>query len=117
MVRVQYLTHRPVPSAVFEVYFLAAIGGSFVPWCQLTTASISGQGMALETGSGALQFDVRQLSLRPGIYYLSATIMDHRNRGTAIDRLHRCLTLRIDQGQFIRGSFYMPHRWRLSSGS
>jgi ABC-type Na+ transport system ATPase subunit NatA len=117
-VRLQYVTHRPVSCAVFEVYFLAVIGGAFVPWCQLTTASISNQGTALEPGPGTVQFDVRHLSLKPGMYYVSATIMDHRTPGTAIDRLHRCLTLRIDQGQFVQGSFFMAHQWRqLSSGS
>ena len=111
-VRMEYVTHRSVSSAVFEVYFLAVIGGAYVPWCQLTTASTSGKGMALEPGPGVVQFDVSQLSLVPGMYYLSATIMDLRTPDTAFDRLHQCLTLRIDRGRFVRGSFYMSHRWR-----
>ena len=32
--------------------------------------------------------------------------------GTAIDWQSQCLTLRVDQGRFIRGTFYMPHRWQ-----
>jgi hypothetical protein len=43
----------------------------------------------------------------------SATIV-HRDQplGTAIDWQSQCLTLRVDQGRFMRGTFYMPHRWQ-----
>jgi hypothetical protein len=35
----------------------------------------------------------------------------------AIDWRHQCLTLRVDPGRLVRGTFYTPHRWRLVRAS
>jgi len=32
--------------------------------------------------------------------------------GTAIDYQRQCLTVRVDGERLMRGSFYMPYRWR-----
>jgi hypothetical protein len=111
--RVSYVAHAPIPDAVVEVYVYSLIDRSYGHWCQLTTASRDGQGLAMQPGAGAVEFEVDELSFLPGMYYVSATIV-HREQaiGSAIDWQHQCLTLRIDPGRFIRGSLYMPHRWR-----
>jgi ABC-type polysaccharide/polyol phosphate transport system ATPase subunit len=111
-IRVDYVAHESVPDAVIEVYWLAVNGGAYLPWCQLTTASTAGSGVPLHTGSGAVEFDVDPVTLAPGMYYLSVNITNNRPPRNAIDLQMRALTLRVDEGQPVRGSFYMPHRWR-----
>jgi lipopolysaccharide transport system ATP-binding protein len=115
-IRVSYVTHAPVEDAVFEVYLYSLVDRRYGAWCQMTTASRNGQGLKLEPGAGVVEFEVDEMSFLPGMYYVSATIV-HREQalGTAIDWQSQCLTLRIDQGRFIRGTFYMPHRWRTVS--
>ncbi len=111
--RVSYVTHQPVPDAIIEVYVYSLLEKSYGAWCQLTTASRNGEGIDLKPGRGAVEFEVEQLSFLPGMYYVSATIV-HRDQplGTAIDWQSQCLTLRVDPGRFIRGTFYMPHQWQ-----
>lgn len=73
--------------------------------------------MRLEPGPGAVEFDVDEIGLQPGMYYVSATIL-HSDPAIArpIDCESECLMLRIDQGRFVQGTFYMPHSWHLTSG-
>jgi ABC-type polysaccharide/polyol phosphate transport system ATPase subunit len=111
-VRLDYLVHTAVPDAIVEVYIYSLSGWSGV-WCQLTTAGPGGEGMPLKVGPGAVEFAIDELSFLPGMYHISATIV-HENQaiGAAIDYQRQCLTLRVDGGKLIRGSFHMPHRWR-----
>ena len=115
--RVTYIVHKPVPDAVFEIYLYSVVDRFSGVWCQITTASRDGLGIPLEPGTGTVEFEVDAIGLQPGIYYLSATIV-HTDQaiGMGIDSRTECLTLRIDQGRFIQGTFYMPHRWRLTPG-
>jgi len=115
--RLTYVVHRPVPDAVFEMYLYSVVDRFSGRWCEITTASRNGLGIPLEPGSGTVEFEVDEIGLQPGMYYVSATIV-HTDQaiGTAIDWQNECLTLRIDQGRFIQGTFYMPHRWHLTPG-
>ena len=115
-VRLNYVVHAPVPDAVFEVYIYSVIAGLSGPWCQMTSAGPEGEGMSLEPGTGTIEFETGELGFLPDMYHISVTIV-HRNQalGAAIDYQPQCLTLRVDPGKLSRGSFYMPHRWRLLS--
>jgi ABC-type polysaccharide/polyol phosphate transport system ATPase subunit len=115
--RLAYVVHRPVPDAVFEIYLYSVVNRFSGLWCQITTASRDGLGISLERGAGTVEFEVDEIGLQPGMYYVSATIV-HTDQaiGTGIDSQTECLTLRIDQGRFIQGTFYMPHRWHLTPG-
>jgi hypothetical protein len=104
--------HTPIPDAVIEVYFLAVNGGAYLPWCQLTTASTGRDGLSLNSGPGAVEFDVDPVTLLPGMYYLSVNITDNRPPRSNIDVRMRALTLRVDEGRPVRGDFYIPHRWK-----
>jgi len=108
-VRVDYMVHQAVADAVIEVYIFPVLTGTSGPWCQMTT----GDGMRLEPGRGAVEFDIEELGFHPGMYHVSATIV-HAGQalGTAIDYQNQCLTLRVDAGAPQRGNFHMPHRWR-----
>jgi hypothetical protein len=79
----------------------------------MTTETADGQPMQLKAGAGAVEFDIDELSFLPGMYFVSCTII-HKGQalGTAIDYQRECLTLRVDAGKPMRGTFYMPHRWR-----
>ena len=61
----------------------------------------------LAQGEGEIEFDIDALGLLPGICHLSAKIA-HRDQpsGMAIDWRHHCLTLRVDPGKSVRGTFY-----------
>jgi len=107
-VRVSYVVHKPLTDAIIELYVFNV---SYSSWCQMTTASQHGEGMPLGEGPGVVEFESDELGFLPGMYHISATII-HADHQRGIDWQHQCLTLRVDPGKFIRGSFYMPHRWR-----
>jgi ABC-type polysaccharide/polyol phosphate transport system ATPase subunit len=112
-VRLDYLVHAPVPDASVEVYVYSVATSIAGAWCQMTTAGPDGTGMPLTVGPGAVEFEIDALGLLPGMYHISATIArKDQAPGTAIDYQPQCLTLRVDGGKLMRGSFYMPHRWR-----
>lgn len=117
-VRVTYVAHVRVADAIVELYVHSMVGGEYGAWFQLTTASADGDGVPLEEGEGEIEFEIDQLGLLPGICHLSARIA-HRDQpfGMAIDWRHQCLTLRVDPGNSLRGTFYAPHRWRLVRAS
>jgi hypothetical protein len=112
-IRLDYFAREPIVDAVFEVYIFSAVAGLSGAWCQMTTATPDGDGMPLERGAGAVEFDIDELGFLPGMYHVSATIV-HAGQalGSAIDYQNQCLTLRVDAGAPRRGTFYMPHRWR-----
>jgi len=107
-VRVRYVVHKPLTDAIIELYVFNV---SYSSWCQMTTASQHGEGMPLGEGPGVVEFESDELGFLPGMYHISATII-HADHQRGIDWQHQCLTLRVDPGKFVRGSFYMPHRWR-----
>jgi ABC-type polysaccharide/polyol phosphate transport system ATPase subunit len=111
-VRVEYVAHAPVPQAVMEVYFHPVGGGPYMPWCQLTTASLDGPGLRLAAGTGVVEFDVDAVGMQPGLYFVTVTIRESLAAVAVIDRKIRCLSLRVDAGTAALGDFYMPHRWR-----
>jgi hypothetical protein len=113
-VRLNYVVHAPVSDGIFEVYIYPLPGGPSGTWCQLSTRGPGGEGIALELGPGTLEFDMTELGFLPGMYHISAAIA-HSNQalGTAMDYQPQCLTVRVDSGKMARGSFYMPHQWRL----
>lgn len=112
-VRLSYVAHAPIENAIFEVFIFSAEAGLAGAWCHLTTASSGGDGLPIDAGSGAVDFDIDEVSFQPGLYHISATIIrKDQALGTAIDYQRQCLTLRVDRGKVTRGTFYMPHRWR-----
>jgi ABC-type polysaccharide/polyol phosphate transport system ATPase subunit len=116
-VRVEYHAHQPLDDAVIELYFLAVVGGTYVPWCQLTTATLESPGTRLPPGTGIVQFDVAAVGLQPDSYYVTAAIRRGTPADVYIDRRVRCATVHVEPGTAVRGSFYMPHTWRLTADS
>ena len=117
-VRIEYVAHRPVSDAMFELYVYSTLGGRYGPWCHLTTAANESEPTRVDRGPGFVEFEIDELSLLPGICFVSARIA-HRDQapGEAIDWQQQCLTLRVDHGKAVRGTFYMPHRWRIGGAA
>ena len=112
-VRLDYVVHQPIPDAVVEVYIFSVLTGLTGAWCQMTTVGPDGNGMRVDVGAGAVEFEIDEFSFLPGMYYVNATIVHAgQGPGTAIDYQNQCLTLRVDAGIPRRGTFHMPHRWR-----
>ena len=110
--RINFLTHEAVADAVFELFFYS---GNRELLCHLST-EFSGRRIDLEEGAGIAEVSCDELGLRPGIYYTDATIK-HRDALDDLDWQRNCATLRVDPGKMQRGSFYMPHKWRVIQGS
>ncbi len=112
-VRLDFVVHRLIPDAIVEVYVFSVLTGLSGAWCQMTTAGPKGEGMRLDVGAGAVEFEIDEFGFLPGMYHISATIV-HAGQalGAAIDYQNQCLTVRVDAGTLRRGSFHMPHRWR-----
>jgi len=112
-VRLEFVVYTPVPDAIVEVYIYSHAAELSGVWCQMTTAGPDGEGMPLKVGPGAVEFEIDELSFLPSMYHISATLV-HKDQalGTHIDYQRRCLTFRVDGEKLMRGSFYMPYRWR-----
>ncbi len=110
--RVNYTARESIKDAVFEFFFYT---GNRKLLCHLSTA-FSEQELEIEAGSGVAEFIVAEVGLRPDIYYADATIRQ-RNAIEDIDWQRNCATLRVDPGKMQRGSFYMPHEWRVRQRS
>jgi len=117
-IRFEYLAHIAIPDAIFELYVYSMLDGLYGPWFQLTTASEDGETLGIERGREVAEYEIDELSLLPGICYVSARIA-HRGQpaGQAIDWQQQSLTLRVDHGRTVCGTFYMPHRWRIGHTS
>jgi ABC-type polysaccharide/polyol phosphate transport system ATPase subunit len=118
-VRVKYVAHTTVADAIVELYMHSVVAGQYGASFQLTTAAEEhGDRARLEEGEGAVEFDIDELGLLPGLCHISARIL-HRDQpsGRTIDWRQQCLTLRVDPGKRVRGTFYTPHRWRIITGS
>jgi hypothetical protein len=108
-----------VADAIVELYVHSIVAGQYGAWFLLTTASgDDGEPLPLQEGDGEIEFDIDELGLLPGICHLSARIA-HQGQPSnkAIDWRHQCLTLRVDSGKSVRGTFHAPHRWRLVRAS
>lgn len=112
LTRIKYIAHEPIANAVFELFFYS---GNRELLCHLST-EFSDQRIDLETGAGTAEVMCAELSLTPGIYYADATIK-HRDAVEDLDWQRNCATLRVDPGKMHRGSFYMPHKWRVMQQS
>jgi len=112
-VRLDYTVSKPVEDAAFEVFLYSS------DWSQFghLTTELSNDLIHLEPGVGTIGFSVPELGLQPGTYRVSATII-HRGQppGKAVDYREKCTTLIVEPGKQVRGSFYMPYKWQLSSG-
>jgi ABC-type polysaccharide/polyol phosphate transport system ATPase subunit len=112
--RVSYLTHTPVDDAIIDIHMYSLVDGTYGTVAQLTTGGRTPSGRPLAAGAGSIEFEVDHLACLPGMYFVDALIVrPDQATGTAIDWQHQCLTVRVDQGPPIIGSFYQPHRWRV----
>jgi ABC-type polysaccharide/polyol phosphate transport system ATPase subunit len=113
-VRLAYDAREPVEDAVFELYVYSLMGAAYGPWCQLTTADPSGGGMRVDTGPGVVEFEVPEFGFQPGDCYISARIArPDQPAGTAIDWRQEVFRFPVRAGRSVRGTFYLPHRWRI----
>jgi hypothetical protein len=108
--RLRYFASAPVRDVVFDVYYYSH-EGRFIQ-CQQTTSQ-SGEPIDLLPGSGIVEFSSAELSLQPGIYQVGATVKlrdEEENMGWWYSQGRLC----VEQGKWVRGSFYMPHQWRIT---
>jgi ABC-type polysaccharide/polyol phosphate transport system ATPase subunit len=105
--RLGFAVAAPVDGVAFEIFFTTQ-GGS-VLHCQETTAFDGA--MALDAGSGDVEFSCDELGLQPGVYTISA--LASRADGTVLASYTFASRLVVEPGKMVRGYFYMPHRWKL----
>jgi ABC-2 type transport system ATP-binding protein len=108
-VQIDYFAHRRIPEGSLSLYFLWSDGGIAAQWTTATSGPID-----MQPGNGSVEFTCEQLGLQTGIYQIDATIEKY---GTAeeYEWQHACATIHVD-GSTLRGTFYMPHSWRATSG-
>ncbi|HEX3703969.1 MAG TPA: ABC transporter ATP-binding protein [Vicinamibacterales bacterium] len=105
--RLGFAVAAPVDRVAFEVFFTTE--GGRVLQCQQTTA-FEGP-IALDAGTGAVEFSCDEIGLQPGVYGISATA-SHVD-GALLASYAFPSRLVVEPGKMVRGYFYMPHRWRL----
>jgi lipopolysaccharide transport system ATP-binding protein len=111
--RIGYQVRTPVRGARFEIYAHTLIDGQQGPWFHLTTSDGASDGIDLQPGAATLEFSVDALGLQPGRCYISARVARENDPpGSAIDWRREWMVLDIERGQPVRGTFYVPHRWK-----
>jgi len=108
-VRLKYKSHEQIPDAIFEVFFYASNGELK---CQLSTGLSHGR-IDLEAGRGEVEFSCAELGLQVDTYYIDAAIQRHEP-SELIDWQYRCAMFHVGAGKVSRGTFYMPHEWRIT---
>jgi hypothetical protein len=107
--RVHYEVTQTIGDALVELFYYSRDGR--VLHCQQSTA-VSGGGLSLAGGRGAVEFTMPGLGLQPGVYAIGATIRERSASGT-IDWFYGRTVLHVEPGRAVRGYFFTPHEWRL----
>jgi ABC-type polysaccharide/polyol phosphate transport system ATPase subunit len=111
-IQLEYAAGEPVEDVAFEVFLHSSDWGQ----CGHLTTALSDDPIRLEPGVGAIGFSVAELGLQPGAYRVSATIIRRgQPPGNAIDYREEFATLIVEPGKQVRGSFYMPYQWRVTT--
>ena len=106
-VRVSYRAAADVHGVWAEVFFYSADGR--VLHFQQTTA-LSPRALAVQAGTGGIEFIVDELPLQPGSYTVIAALRDSATQNVLSWTQGPSLVVR--PGKSVRGLFYTPHRWR-----
>jgi ABC-2 type transport system ATP-binding protein len=108
-VQIDYRVHRPISEGSISLYFLWSDGSVAAQW----TTALSGSPIDMQNGTGSVEFTCDQLGLQPGVYQIDATIEKYGTH-EEYEWQHACATIHVDSSK-LRGTFYMPHRWRATS--
>ena len=111
-IRLEYVALEQVQAAHLSLYFHSPDG---ILYSQLTTRVTLGY-MDLAQGSAAVEFVCPELGLQPGIYSVDATI-ETADSIDPVERLWRCVTIRVDAGHLVRGLFYTAHQCHVEAVS
>jgi len=112
--RVHYDVTNEVPDARIDLYAFTMLDGRHGPWCHLTTGDNAECGLHLRPGPGVVEFSVNELVILPGECKVWGEVTQRgAKEGEAVDWQHESLTLTVEPGPAVRGTFYLPHRWRL----
>jgi ABC-type polysaccharide/polyol phosphate transport system ATPase subunit len=106
--RIEFQAHRPLADPVFDLLFYS-LNNQLL--CHFTTA-LSGEPIQMLRGGGVLDIACDELGLMPGSYRVEAAI-SVRGALEPCDHKPRQQLLQVLPGKDVRGTFYVPHRWRL----
>ena len=110
--RAHYRVEREIPDARIDLYAFTMLDDRHGPWCHLTTGQGEPGRLELRRGDGLVEFCVDELGLLPGTCQIGAEIAQREAApGRSIHWRPDWLTLRIEPGPHVRGTFYLPHRW------
>jgi len=109
-VRVSYAARETIGGAAVQVWYCTH-GGHMVH-CEQTT-SLSDEPLSLEAGAGDIDFHCPALSLQPGVYTMIARVVGRD--GAVLHVFDAPSPLVVEAGLQTRGTFFMPHTWRVSS--
>ncbi len=109
VIKIDYFAHVRAEQPVFGV----AIHGYDNICYSGTNTRISGYEIESIEGPGSIFFKLQSLSLYPGLYSIRVAIHD-KNMGIYDDR-RNIACLKVKEGNFGAGMFYMPHCWSLIS--
>jgi len=110
--RVHYHARTAIDDGRIDLYLFTMLDDRYGPWCQLTTADPDDEGFVLHQGEGVVEFTIDRFGLLPGICHIHAEIARCSQPGRSMGWHPDCLVLRVEPGPRVRGTFYLPHRWR-----
>ncbi len=102
--RLGYRTAARIESAIFRISFYWPSGYL----CAQLTNESSGENLALEAGSGVIEFQCPTLAIVPGLYRVDVAI---ETNGQELDLRQRAATLVVEAGIPALGDFYIENAW------
>lgn len=109
VVNVEFAANESLEDLDFEIFYYSPNGKLH---CQFST-SMGHRPVTVNPGEGIVQFSCQELGLQPGTYYADATIK-RRTDGRELDWQYRSALLQVKPGKRVSGSFYAPHKWRMT---
>lgn len=106
---ISYHAARRVPDAVFRLSLYWPSGYL----CAQLTNEMSGPALALEPGTGTIEFQCPVLPVVPGLYRVDVEI--ETTGGRKIDLRERCATLCVEPGKPVTGDFYIENAWTIQN--
>jgi ABC-type polysaccharide/polyol phosphate transport system ATPase subunit len=107
-VRLGYRAAQRITDVVFRVSFYWPSG--YI--CAQLTNESSGQALAVEPGSGVIEFQCPLLPMVPGLYRVDVAI---ETEGCELDSRQRCATLFVQAGKPVMGDFYIENAWTVDT--
>jgi ABC-type polysaccharide/polyol phosphate transport system ATPase subunit len=110
--RVHFVSHSEIKDPIFNIAIFSSEGVQVSAW----RTDVDHFGIDTIHGSGAIDLELPEFNLLPGLYKLSVAIRSDGGLATH-DQHHQAYTLKVAGGEQVRGFCFLPHQWKIVPAS